>query len=108
MRWLVIAALLPGVALADDWKTLTGPEITEALTARVVTYAGDHRQDFMADGTTLYDDSRGAWRVEGDQYCSQWPPSDRWDCYWVSLNGLEVYFIAKDGTITEGRYADLR
>jgi hypothetical protein len=26
----------------------------------------------------------------------------------VSLNELEVYFIAKDGTITEGRYADLR
>jgi hypothetical protein len=108
MRWLVIAALLPGVALADDWKTLTGPEITEALTARVVTYAGDYRQDFLADGTTLYDDSRGVWWVEGDKYCSQWPPSDRWDCYDVALNGLDVRFTGKDGSVTEGRYADLR
>jgi hypothetical protein len=108
MRWVLLAAMLPGMAAAEEWQALKGPEITTALTARVLTYVGDHRQDFMADGRTLYDDSWGSWRVEGDQYCSQWPPSDRWECYAVSVSGLDVRFVAKDGSVTEGRYGDLR
>jgi hypothetical protein len=108
MRWILLAALLPGVALADNWKALTGPEIAAALTARVVQYDGGHQQEFMADGRTLYDESWGSWRVEGDQYCSQWPPSDRWNCYGVAINGPDLQFIAKDGSVTDGRYADMR
>ena len=108
MRWTMLAIPLPGMAMAEDWKTLTGPEITAALTARVVQYDGEHRQDFMADGRTLYDESRGSWQVEGDQFCSQWPPSDRWTCYGVAARGLDLRFIAADGSETQGRYADLR
>jgi hypothetical protein len=108
MRWILMVTVMPGVACADDWQTLNGPQITAALTARVVQYAGDHRQNFMADGRTLYDDSWGYWRVEGDRYCSQWPPSDHWTCYAVSVNGLDVRFTADDGGLSAGRYGDLR
>ncbi len=107
MRWILLAAVMPGLAMADGWQVLTGPEIAAALSARVVTYDSDHRQEFMADGRTLYDDSRGYWRVEGDRYCSQWPPSDRWSCYSVSVNGVDVRFVADDLSVTTGRYADL-
>ncbi|MFM2389920.1 MAG: hypothetical protein RLZZ437_1475 [Pseudomonadota bacterium] len=107
MRWILMAVMMPCAAFAEDWTWLTGPEITTALTGRVVLYDGDHRQEFMADGRTLYDDRWGYWRVEGDRYCSQWPPSDRWTCYDVAQNGLEVRFQADDGSTVTGRYADV-
>jgi hypothetical protein len=108
MRWALMMVLMPGVVWADGWQALTGDQIAAALTARVVQYDGDHRQDFMADGRTLYDESWGYWRVEGSQYCSQWPPSDRWTCYSVATSGIDLRFVAKDGSITTARYVDLR
>ena len=117
MRWVLVAALVPGMAMADGWQRLTGDQITAALTGRVVLHGGGQRQGFAADGGTVYDDSRGHWRVEGDQYCSQWPPSERWACYGVELNGPElngpelnvpdIRFVAKDGSMTVGRFDDV-
>jgi hypothetical protein len=110
---LMILILMAQPALADEWATLTGAQITQALTARLLQYDGGERQQFNADGTTLYespDASHGQWRVTGDQYCSQWPPSDRWSCYDVEgeATGLNIRFIAGDGSVSTGRYIDLR
>jgi hypothetical protein len=48
--------------------------------------------------------------VQGDLYCSVWPPSDRWDCHDVarSARGLDIRFTGDDGSVTVGRYVDLQ
>jgi hypothetical protein len=108
MRKLVlILTVWPAMAFGDDWKALTGSDIATALSARELVYTDGTRQNFAADGATFYGDTTGAWRVEGDQYCSIWPPSDRWACYGVEVNGLDVRFVAADGSATQGRYDDL-
>jgi hypothetical protein len=107
---IMILLLAASPAMAEDWARLTGDQITQALTARLVVYDGGERQQFNADGTTLYESpepSQGQWRITGDQYCSQWPPSDRWACYDVEAQGLDIRFIAGDGSVATGRYADL-
>jgi len=108
-----VMALAAGMAQAQDWVALTGPQITEALTARRVIYDTGPAQEFTADGLTTYESrgtvSAGAWQVEGDRYCSQWPPRDAWDCYDLarSADGLDLRFTGDAGDVTEGRYADL-
>ncbi len=107
---LMMFLLCATPAMAEDWTTLSGDQITQALTARLLRYEDGARQQFNADGTTIYespDISHGQWRVTGDQYCSQWPPSDRWSCYDVAQNGLDIRFVAGDGSAAIGRYADL-
>jgi hypothetical protein len=107
MKWVVVWMLAAGSAGAEEWRMLSGAEITAALTARVVQYQDGARQDFFADGRTLYGESWGRWRVEADQYCSQWPPSDRWACYGVEVSGIDLRFVA-GAEVTTGRYVDLR
>jgi hypothetical protein len=109
---LLILLMAASPAFADDWQVLSGDEITAALTDRMLRYEGGETQQFDANGTTRYESpevSNGQWRVTGDQYCSQWPPSDRWACYDVQgeAAGLDIRFIAGDGSISTGRYADL-
>jgi hypothetical protein len=108
-RWGMVLALLPGVVWAEDWQVLAGPEITAALTARVVQYEGGAVQNFFADGRTLYEapaPSWGHWRVQGAQYCSVWLPSDRWTCYEVAQRGLEIRF-GSGAEAAIGQYVDL-
>jgi hypothetical protein len=112
--WKLTAALvvLAVPALAEDWVRLTGPEITQALSARVLAYGNGGMQNFRADGSTLYESgppSTGRWRVEGNRYCSVWPPSELWTCYDIdrSASGLDIRFVADDRTETIGRYVDL-
>jgi hypothetical protein len=107
------AALLVCLACpvaAEDWVALTGPEITQALTSRVLGYPDGTLQDFKAGGQTIAGSAEGRWRVQGDQYCSVWPPSERWDCYGVarSVRGLDIGFTGGDGSVTVGRYVDLQ
>ena len=109
----VFMALISAQALAGDWQPLVGAEIKDALTSRVLAYPGGQTQNFFANGRTLYESDRtqwGQWRVEGDRYCSVWPPSDRWDCYGVERHarGLGLRFVAGGGTVTEGHYVDLQ
>ena len=113
LRLALILLTLPLAARAEDWARLTGPEITLALTSRVLGYADGSQQDFKADGQTLYDNgtpSVGRWRVEGDRYCSQWLPSEGWVCYAVEreARGLDLRFIGRGGTAETGRYIDLQ
>ncbi|MBW4708498.1 hypothetical protein KX928_11960 [Roseobacter sp. YSTF-M11] len=110
MRALMTAALAicPFVVSADAWKPLTGEEIRSALTDRKLQYA-NASQDFRASGRTLYNagaDSWGNWRVAGDQYCSQWPPSDLWACYDMARAGDRLRFIGQGDDITDAVYAD--
>ena len=89
----------------EDWRKLSGPEITDALIGLTLEY-DNAWQDFRASGKTLYNavaDSWGNWRVESDQYCRQWPPRDLWDCYWVLRAGDHIRFTGKHGDITDGR-----
>ena len=111
MRGLVmLMAVWPGMALAEDWVRLTGPQITEALTARVLSYADGTTQEFKAGGQTMAGSGEGRWRVEGDRYCSVWPPSESWACYDVdrAARGLDVRFTDDAGSVTVGRYTDLQ
>ena len=107
-RFLAVFLVLAGAAQAETWRAMTGAEIAAALTDRVLVYT-DARQRFYASGRTLYDagqESWGYWAVRGDQYCSQWPPSDAWDCYDMATDGASLRFIAADGSATDGTYAE--
>ena len=110
---LLWSLTLASPALAQDWQPLDGAAIKNALTARVLAYDDSASQQFNADGSTIYTTdtpSLGRWRVTGNQYCSQWPPSDLWSCYDVarSAKGLDIRFTAGDGSNSVGRYIDLQ
>jgi hypothetical protein len=105
VRAVVVAGLALWPALAGA-ETLTGPQITAALTERVVIYDDGAQQVFQADGATVFDNGRpssGRWAVRGDQYCSQWPPSETWACYGVEIEGDLVRFVAADGSASAGK-----
>jgi hypothetical protein len=110
---VMVALVWPCAGLAEDWTPLDGPAITAALSARVLAYPGGDTQNFFADRRTLYEGGSaqwGQWRVQGDRYCSQWPPSDRWDCYAIdrAAGGLDLRFRPDRGAPTVGRYIDLQ
>lgn len=110
MKWSAVLVWMcaGGAALAsEDWHTLTGGEIREALTDRKLQYRTAW-QEFRSSGRTLYNagnDSWGYWRVESDQYCSMWPPSDLWACYDMARSGQNLRFIGAGGDVTDAVYA---
>jgi hypothetical protein len=107
MLWLCLA--IP--ALAEDWRRLDDAGISAALSARVLQYEDGSTQNFFPDGRTLFaagaGESWGKWWVDGEQYCSTWPPSDVAACYGVDAQGLDVRFTSKGGDVSVGRYVDL-
>jgi hypothetical protein len=107
MAVMLSAAMFPLVVSAEDWARLDGPEIVAALTSRSVVYEGGQTQDFLPDGTTLFGEEHGKWKVRGDLYCSTWPPRHSWTCYAVEVMGPDLRFIGEVGNITVGRYNDL-
>lgn len=109
MRMGVMLALLvlAGPVWAQD-TMLDGAQIAAVLTDRTLTYDDGATQVFREGGATVYDNGRaseGRWAVRGDQYCSVWPPSDRWACYDMraSSDGRALTFVAGDGSTTTGR-----
>ncbi|WP_300029190.1 hypothetical protein [uncultured Roseobacter sp.] len=97
-----------GAALAEGWTPMSGEDIGVALTDRKLQYTSAW-QEFRASGRTLYNagaDSWGYWRVQGDQYRSQWPPSDLWACYDMQRSGDRLRFVGQGDDITEAVYAD--
>ena len=111
MRYFYIGlCLLVGAqqANAQDWVTLSGADIEAALTDQTYEYDGAV-QTFYASGRTLYNaghDSWGYWAARGNQYCSQWPPGELWDCYDMETSGDGlIRFVARDGSSTIGRLA---
>lgn len=110
MRHLILAAMImvPVAAAGQEqpWRAMSGAEIDAALSERTLRYT-TATQKFYASGRTLYDAGRpswGYWRVEGDQYCSQWPPSDLWACYGMARSGDKLRFIGAQGDTTDGVY----
>ena len=93
----VLAGSIPaGMAHAQSWQLLDGDAVRAALTDQSFVYPAGEVQEFYASGRTLYVTSRpswGYWEVRGDQYCSQWPPSDLWACYNVARRGEAIRFI---------------
>ena len=83
---------------------LSGAEIQAILSDKII-YGKDIEQIFQKSGTTFYSSgggqSQGNWKVEGDQYCSQWPPNQAWACYDMTKDGNKIAFISKDGQRTE-------
>lgn len=107
-RFALMMALLAGPAAAEDWQVMDGDQIRAALEGQKLQYANAW-QDFRSSGRTLYNagrDSWGYWRVQGDQYCSQWPPSDLWACYAMERSGKRLRFVGERDDITEADYAD--
>lgn len=107
-RFALILALLGGPVAAEGWTPMTGDEIREALTGRILAYP-DTTQDFRASGRTLYifkgRESWGYWRIEDDRYCSQWPPNDMWACYTMDRKDDRLRFVGPNNDITEATYA---
>ena len=107
-RLAAALVLLPGLSFAEERRAMAGDEIASALTERALVYE-NATQRFYASGRTLYNagqDSWGYWAVRGDQYCSQWPPSDGWDCYAMATDGTQLRFVGADGSTTDGVYAE--
>lgn len=108
MKIAALLVLWPGMLAADAWAPLDGAGIAAMLTDRQIVYE-NATQHFYASGRTLYNtgqDSWGNWVVRGDQYCSQWPPGDMWDCYHVAAAIDRVRFIAADGSTTDGELVE--
>ncbi|NNF25203.1 MAG: hypothetical protein HKN63_10435 [Rhodobacteraceae bacterium] len=111
LRLLALGAIgLPGFAAAQGWQVQLGADIRAALEGRTVIYDGA-RQTLYASGRTLYstmEDNWGRWRVEGDWYCSQWPPQEDWDCCVVSVSAdsSDVRFTDPFGNSTDGYFAE--
>lgn len=110
-RFALIALLLaPFSAHAEGvWTTMSGEEITVALTDKKLRYKYAS-QVFRAAGKTLYiqggRESWGEWRVDDNQYCSQWPPQGLWACYHMDRSGDKVRFIGTGDDITVGTYVE--
>ncbi|WP_299703168.1 hypothetical protein [uncultured Tateyamaria sp.] len=108
-RFALILTLMGSPAAAEDWEVMTGEQIRDALTGRTLAYP-DTTQDFRMSGRTLYiykgRESWGYWRIEDDQYCSQWPPNDMWACYTMDRKNDMLRFVGQGGDITEASYAD--
>ncbi|MEM1299155.1 MAG: hypothetical protein AAGH68_07715 [Pseudomonadota bacterium] len=100
-RILAMLALSATPALADNAR-LTGSEI-EALLTTITAHgtAKETRQKFWTDGRTEYEErghySYGRWWVDGDKYCSVWPPSEGVSCYAVHRNGDLLTWIGRVG-----------
>ena len=105
-RTLALLVLMPCAVWAQEWQPMSGAQITAALTDQSLIYEGAAQQ-FYASGRTLYNagqDSWGYWAVQDDQYCSQWPPGDQWDCFDMAAADGMVRFIGEDGSITDGTF----
>ena len=95
------SVLLAGAALADGaWHPLAGDAATAALSGHILAYSNGATQSFSPGGDTAYDSGHlqpGRWRIEADNYCSVWPPSDHWACYKIeqSADGRAVHRTAQ-------------
>jgi hypothetical protein len=99
-----IALLLLCTSAHAAEEKLTGEIIKFVLSEKVLTAKSGGKniqQIFQSTGLTLYivdgQQSQGIWRVEGDKYCSQWPPSKHWECYDVTRENEIITFVSGQG-----------
>ncbi|MCJ8308108.1 MAG: hypothetical protein HRU27_04305 [Rhizobiaceae bacterium] len=95
----IATSMTCGPAFAE-LKTLNGEEIA-ALLPTIIALSPQSRQTFSAAGPTTYTDrgrdTFGSWRVQGDKYCSEWPPAGGWSCYGVEYDAETARLIWIDG-----------
>ena len=103
MNRLLISVIVTGLSCGSAWaelRNLTGEEIAALLPA-IVASGKKTRQTFSVAGATTYTDrgrdTYGSWRVQGDKYCSQWPPADGWACYGVAYDAETATLVWIDG-----------
>jgi hypothetical protein len=100
--FLFFFVLTDGEVFAEPEKKLSGSDIQILLSDRTYVADGGIEQIFQASGQTVYTVkgavSQGQWRVEGDKYCSVWPPSEHWACYDMTQSGAVITFISSSGT----------
>lgn len=108
MKRLIAGMLfLPAIAHAEEWVQLSGPEIAQALTSRVVIYEEGVAQDFLADGRTIKAGGRGLWQIDGAKVCVRWPPFEIWECSIVERKGIDLRLTTDRGDVMIVRYGDL-
>ena len=94
-RIVSIVTICFGMAAAAaqaDERPLKGPEIDALISGNTVTgqnINGIWKQFFNVNGETIYvapekPPSYGEWNLQGDKFCSKWPPSDHYVCYVVT------------------------
>jgi hypothetical protein len=100
---LLISLLMISSAHAAERK-LSGAEMQVILYDKIL-HGKDAEQIFQKSGVTFYsaggNQSQGNWKIDGEKYCSQWPPNEAWACYDMMQDGNKVIFISKDGNRTE-------
>ena len=100
---LLASLLLISTAQAAETK-LSGVEMQTILNDKIL-YGKDTEQIFQKSGVTFYssggNQSQGNWKIDGEKYCSQWPPNQSWACYDIMQDGNKITFISKDGVRTE-------
>jgi hypothetical protein len=102
-KLLLIGLLLISSAQAAETK-LTGAEMQTILSDKIL-HGKDAEQIFQKSGVTFYssggNQSQGSWKIDGEKYCSQWPPNEAWACYDILKDGNKIIFISKDANRTE-------
>jgi hypothetical protein len=103
----LILCLSPVIATAQAAeKKLAATDLRDLLSDIRLTSTETGReveQVFQASGATFTIDietgqqSQGFWKLRGDQYCSQWPPSEYWECFDVYGNDQGVVFVSSQG-----------
>lgn len=104
MKWglaVLALALVTSPSRAEE-TSQTGPQIQTLLpTIIAVGTVKETRQKFWDDGYTEYQDrghySFGRWWVDGDKYCSKWPPSEAVSCYGVVREGDKLIWVPRAG-----------
>jgi len=108
MRLLAVLVMLAGPVAAQDWEPVTKDQVIfDALADSTVVYDAYTLQHFRADGYTQYVTERasdGRWAARDGQYCSQWPPSDGWECYDIQLRADQIKFVSADRSESVGTF----
>lgn len=104
MKKILLASLFMICAVQAAEMKLDGAEMQSILNDKVL-YGKDAEQIFQKSGVTFYssggNQSQGNWKIDGEQYCSQWPPNQTWACYDITQDGNKITFVSKDGNRTE-------
>jgi hypothetical protein len=104
MHKILLASLLMFTSAQAAETNLTSAQMQMILSDKVL-YGKEAEQIFQKSGITFYSaggsQSQGNWKIDGEKYCSQWPPNEAWACYDMTQDGDKITFISKDGNRTE-------
>lgn len=108
MKWICGLGILVFISTASLASGSLSGEGIAALLTDATLYGTDHGQPseqvFQKSGVTFYSvpngQSQGTWKIDGNKYCSAWPPNPSWVCYDVVNDGASVTFVSPTGKTT--------